>query len=126
MFGASADSRPREPIQETQHKFSRVGGYAHLKVDNIASKICLRDDKNTFQLTTKQFFMFFRVYNVPIYVLDKSYVHFKDVAIMLSKIAIENKYGLKDTLRLNSKRIETALNDMWSSKYPSKFELSRL
>lgn len=89
-------------------------------VDSIASKICLKDDRNTFKMTTKQFFLFFRVYNVPIYVLEKTHVHFKDVAIMLAKIAIENKYNLKNSLKLSSKRIETALNDMWTSKYPSK------
>lgn len=70
--------------------------------------------------------MFFRVYNVPVYVLGKEYVHFKDVACLLAKIAIENKYGLKDPIKIESRRIQTRLEDIWHAKYPSRPASPRL
>jgi hypothetical protein len=63
-------------------------------------KIALRDDTGALELTTRQFFLFFEVYNVPVYDCNgQDCVHFKDVTSMLTKVAIENKYKLKESLR---------------------------
>lgn len=114
-----------EPLtMDPDNLFKRLGITIQDWEDSISSKIVLRDAQGSFQFTTKQFFFFFKVYNVPIYQIEsKSMVHFKDVACHLAKMAIENKYNQKDSLHLSSKRIETVLRDMWNTAYPSRVEL---
>ena len=39
--------------------------------DDQYKKIFLKDDRGNIELTLKQFFLFFKVYNVPIYLVGK-------------------------------------------------------
>lgn len=105
---------------DMHHMFRRLGIGLDDWEDTISSKIILRIDSEN-QFTTKQFFLYFKLYNVPVYLVNgKVKVHFKDVACHLAKMAIENKYNLKGSIHLSSKRIETILKDMWNTSYPSK------
>jgi hypothetical protein len=84
-----------------------------------STKLALRDDQGALELTTRQFFLYFEVYNVPVYThLGRDSVHFRDVVTMLSRVAIENKYDLKESLKIESRRIENSLNDLWNERYP--------
>lgn len=47
-------------------------------------------------------------------------VHFRDVASLLSKVAVENKFPLSGDIKYESKLLETAIMDLWLARYPSK------
>lgn len=89
-------------------------------LEGRSKKVYLKSEANKIELTVKQFFLFFRVYNVPIYVISNApyyIVHFKDAAEVLAKVAIENKYDLEEPLKTASKKIERNLLNLWEAKY---------
>lgn len=47
-------------------------------------------------------------------------MHIRDVARLLSKIAIENKFPMAGDINYDSKPLTVALMDIWVARYPSK------
>lgn len=50
-------------------------------------------------------------------------MHFRDVAKLLTKVAIENKYGNSESLWDMTEKLKLALKDMWYARYPQLVEL---
>jgi hypothetical protein len=44
-------------------------------------------------------------------------VHIRDVASLLAKVAVENKFQSND-IKYESKSLDTALLDLWLASYP--------
>lgn len=78
-----------------------------------------RSDDESISLSVNQYFLMCRVYNVPVYPIEKvGYVHFMDVAAILSRLIIEARYPELPSMEFSSDSIETMLVDRWASRYP--------
>jgi hypothetical protein len=53
-------------------------------------------------------------------------VHFRDVASLLSKAAVENKFPMAGDIKYESKLLETAILDLWLARYPGTLSSSGL
>lgn len=77
-----------------------------------------RSDDDSISLSVNQYFLMCRVYNVPVYPIDRvGHVHFMDVAAVLSRLIIEARYPDIPPMEFTSESIETMLVDKWASRY---------
>ena len=83
----------------------------------------IKSEAGDFKLTIKQLYRYIEVYNLPVYFLDKEYVHYRDVVSLISKVAVEDKYNNREDVQFDSKKLETSILDLWTSNFPNLVDL---